>query len=302
MCLKNVTLIISLILSSMVFAEGPKKEDGEKITITIGDKVKSAIEGYDASAGFFLSPAAPRTQLKLDADLIIIPIPGQSKINGTNLMLKIGHPLATPKASEVKVDGFRLQLLRWEHFKAIGVEKDVQKGTKFGVQVLDANLPFLLWGKTGSPGYGILFAGGNIGATVTSKDDHAAHDAAGLEIGGYCEVKTQHEITDRIEIRAMAAVAYRSLFNFAKEKTGYMHQLDIKAGGMILLDISSEPKYRIITRTNPATGVKTERKIYDESLRPKIVLLDANGFVRPIDNISTIPFGLNLSAGVLTKW
>lgn len=259
-------------ISIFIFLENP----------SVGAGVSEILhEGSSASIGI---DTAGRGQFNFSTDLALIPIPGGGVLNGTRLELRAGTGGAQKDSN---IDYARVGLLNWPHLHLLGLERDRDFGAPLKLELGGLYVPAVIEGHAGNPNWAIFHFGGSLDYTWISRQLGGVFDGSGPEVVGECRIDTQNQLVDRLQLRTVLDVAYRAMLA-TRRNSGTIIKHALSASGKVGLyyDLTPTEPFRIVTRTNPASGKKTTRKITNEGRRFRLMIMELSGTYAPVNSMS----------------
>lgn len=292
-------------------------------------KLRAAATATVAAAGVLL--AAPRAALAFDTihegeaalvgarsdetatlrakvDLAIFPYPGGveiwgGRINATRVEVGLARSW-DPRDTDVTlqaVERARMQVVRWPHLHALGVERDLRLGTAIGGEAFGFYLPYVLHGTTGAATWGIATAGANLGYRFVRREDRARQDGHVGASTMTLRVDDQSTIGGRFQLRTYFDLSYTVVVGkFDGQRTlGFAHALVGSAGMALVVDVSGGEATRLVPKTDPGTGVVAYRTAVNEGSRLRIALFDVALEARPFDTLTNLGPVVHGQAGII---
>lgn len=243
-----------------------------------------------------------RHRLTSTLDIEVIPLPGGGRLNGTHLMVAAGVDDAF---QDLDLDRGRLQLLRWSHLRSLAVYRDRDRGAPLGLELGGLSMPFALAGKKESRNWWIAHVGLDAGFAWYDREFDAVDNGMGanLDVGG--RLDEQVDLWwPRLSVRAWQAASYRLLVGQFNEATALRatHEVRLEGGLGIYLDITAEPLFRDVPRTDPASGEVTYRRSVNQGKRWRWMIANISGHWHPIGDYTGRPHQWTVATGLERRY
>lgn len=239
-------------------------------------------EGFMVRAG---SGTQGRHRLESSVDINLLPLPGGGRLNGTHISLSLG---TDNNFDAVGLDRAYLALLRWPHMRLLGVQRNLDEGMPLGIELGGLSMPLSLVGKKESRNWIIAHLGFDGDFNWYRTNFGAVEDAMGLGLSLHARLDQQVDIFDRLSLRAWQKACYSAIFGGfgTTPGIGVRHQVMLRGALGLYLDITREPLYRQIPRTDPVTGEVTYRKSVNQGPRWRWMIINASGHWQPIGYVT----------------
>ncbi len=224
-------------------------------------------------------------------DLAIVPYPGGREMWGGPInATRVEATLLRRDDATFDAEEARVALIRWPHFHALAVERDVRLGTTVGAEAFGLYVPYVLRGVTGSDSWAIALLGGSAGYRYLRRADRARVDGHAASVTLRAHVDDQAPLgSGRLSVRGAFDAAYTVAFGALDGEAGrgLVQALVLCARGGLLLDVSRTPATRDVPRTDPVTGAVTHLRQVNEGARWRVALLELSLELRGFDTLST---------------
>ena len=250
-------------------------------------------EGFTITAG---SGSHDRHRLESSLDIKVIPLPGGGRLNGTHLMVGVGSDYGF---ESFDLDRGRIQLLRWSHLRTLGVYRERDQGIPLGLELGGVSIPMAFVGKKESRNWIIGHLGLDGGFAWYRQDFDAAEDGMGANVDVTFRLDQQVDIFDRLSLRSWQQAGYRLVVGQFGGRSGLEVQNQFVVSGALglYLDITRQPLFREIPRTNPATGEVTYRRSVNQGKRWRWMIARASGHWHPVGDHTGLPHLLYVATG-----
>jgi hypothetical protein len=252
-------------------------------------------EGKSAAVG---ASTTGRAFVAADADFTL-PWTDSNGIwdHASHAGLKLGGP-------HLGLDGARLQLLDLPHLRLLGIDRDLDAGRALGVRLGGASLPMRLAGENLARSWVIGRVGVDAGYVMTREGFGGRRDGHLAEAAVSCRLDEQVEVIDRVHVKAFQEASYAAYLGSMSggRAVDLAHELTLKGGASLSLDVSAGAPVRKIPRTDPVTGEVTYQTRVQPGQRFKVRLLDLQGEWRPVNDISKTRQAATLQTGMEYGW
>jgi hypothetical protein len=251
-------------------------------------------EGFMVRAG---TGTQGRNRLESSVDINLLPLPGGGRLNGTHIALSLGTDNAF---DSVGLDRAYVALLRWPHMRLLGVKRNLDEGLPLGVELGGLSMPLALVGKKESRNWIIAHIGFDGNFNWYRERFTAVEDAMGLGLSLHARLDEQVDIFERLSLRAWQKACYSAIFGLFGDTPGLGVRQQVMLHGALglYLDITREPLYRLIPRTDPVTGEVTYRKSVNQGPRWRWMIVNASGHWQPLGYVTGRDKLLFLTTGI----
>lgn len=231
-----------------------------------------------------------RQQIELRSDLAVVPYPlGAEFWGGPINATRVEATLGVGAGLGPNVDAARVQLVRWPHLHALGVERDVRQGAPWALELFGAYLPLRLWGRLGGRSWGFVLAGANVGARSVAKSFGGVESGWLGTVSPSAHLEARVPLSHALDLRVSGDTAY--LAGLGRVHGGSAvwgaHLIALSAGAILACDVSSTPRTQPVVRRDPTSGELYEREVATQGQRTRLHLIGLVAEVRPIDTLTT---------------
>ncbi len=237
-----------------------------------------------------------RNRLESSVDFNLIPLPGGGRLHGTHISLSLGTNNAF---DSVGLDRAYVAILRWPHTRLFGFQRNLDEGMPLGVDIGGLSMPLAIAGKKESRNWIIGLLGFDGDLNWYDTDFGATEEAIGLGLSLHARLDQQLDLLDRLSVRAWQKASYRAIFGgFGSSfELGIRHQVMLQGALGLYLDITREPLYRQIPRTDPVTGEVTYRRSVNQGARWRWMMVNVSGHWQPAGYVTGIDRLLSITTG-----
>lgn len=231
-----------------------------------------------------------RQQLELRSDLAVVPYPlGAEFWGGPINATRVEATLGVGAGLGPDVDAARVQLVRWPHLHALGVERDVRQGAPLALELVGGYLPLRLWGRMGARSWAFILAGTNLGARSVAKSFGGVESGWLATASPSTHVEVRVPLTAELDARVSGDAAYVVGLGRTHGSSSVWgaHHVSLGVGAILAYDISSAPRTQPVTRRDPRTGEAYSREVATQGQRTRLHLLGLVAEIRPLDTMTT---------------